>query len=74
MDQQGVPWHPYGTPPVGVSTKPAGVGFCWKIVHSIFLATHIEDVGMLGMVSGFVLISHLVRLSLAGLCRFSQFV
>jgi hypothetical protein len=29
---------------------------------------------MLGMVSGFVLISHLVRLSLAGLCRFSQFV
>ena len=74
MDQQGVPWHPYGTPPVGVSTEPAGVGFCWKIVHSIFLATHIEDVGMLGMVSGFVLISHLVRLSLAGLCRFSQFV
>ncbi len=74
MDQQGVPWHPYGTPPVGVSTEPAGVGFCWKIVHSIFLAYHIEDVGMLGMVSGFVLISHLVRLSLAGRCRFSQFV
>ena len=47
-DQQGVHGHPYRTTPVGVSTEHAAVRFCREIVHSIFLAVHIEDVRMLG--------------------------
>src|SRR6266853_4708495 len=51
--QQYVHWHPYGPTPVGVPAEHASVRFGRKIVHSVFLATHIENIRMLGMEAGY---------------------
>ena len=67
-NQQRVHRHPYGTTPVRVSTEHACVRFGRKIVHAVFLAVHIEDIRMVGVVAGerpypirtqeFILIEH----------------
>src|SRR5260370_1270267 len=51
--QQYVHWHPYGPTPVGVPAEHASVRFGRKIVHPVFLATHIENIRMLGMEAGY---------------------
>src|SRR5277367_4567579 len=45
-DEQRIHRHPYGTTPVRISAKHTGVGFGRQIVHAVFLAFDIDDIGM----------------------------
>jgi hypothetical protein len=51
-DDQRVDRHPDRPPPIGVAAKHAAVRLRRQIAHSIFLAAHRKDIGMLGVIAG----------------------